>query len=386
MIDRELHLSSIQGLLKRFPVVAILGARQVGKTTIANEIAAKSGVNVTRFDLEKPSDLARLHDAQLALESLGGLVVLDEVQLRPDLFPTLRVLVDRRPIRTRFLVLGSASPELLRQSSESLAGRIAYYELPGLSLQEVGERYLNRLWIRGGFPKSFLARNEAESMEWRREFVRTFVERDLPMLGINIAADTMRRFWLMIAHHHGQFWNASELGRSFGVADTTVRGYLDKLTDALVIRQIKPWFENVGKRQVKSPRIYVRDSGLLHTLLNLETQRDLEGHPKLGASWEGFIVDQIIQQLHAQPHEVFFWRTHLGAELDLLIVRGRTRQGFEVKRTVTPSITPSMRSAMTDLKLASLTVVHAGSESFPMAKNINAVSCSAMRRALPTLR
>ena len=386
MIGRELHLSSIQGLLKRFPVVAILGARQVGKTTIANEIAAKSGVNITRFDLEKPSDLARLHDAQLALESLRGLVVLDEVQLRPDLFPTLRVLVDRRPIRTRFLVLGSASPELLRQSSESLAGRIAYYELPGLSLQEVGERHLNRLWIRGGFPKSFLARNEAESMEWRREFVRTFVERDLPMLGINIAADTMRRFWSMIAHHHGQFWNASELGRSFGVADTTVRGYLDKLTDALVIRQIKPWFENVGKRQVKSPRIYVRDSGLLHTLLNLETQRDLEGHPKLGASWEGFIVDQIIQQLHAQPHEVFFWRTHLGAELDLLIVHGRTRLGFEVKRTVTPSITPSMRSAMTDLKLASLTVVHAGSESFPMAKNINAVSCSAMRRALRTLR
>jgi uncharacterized protein len=308
------------------------------------------------------------------------------VQLRPDLFPVLRVLADRRPIRTRFLVLGSASPELLRQSSESLAGRIAYYELPGLSLHEVGERYLNRLWVRGGFPKSFLARTEAESVEWRREFVRTFVERDLPMLGINVAADTMRRFWLMLAHHHGQLWNASELGRSFGVADTTVRGYLDKLTDALVIRQLKPWFENLGKRQVKAPRIYVRDTGLLHALLNLSTQRDVEGHPKLGASWEGFVVDQIVQQLNAQPHEIFYWRTHLGAELDLLIVRGRTRLGFEIKRTSSPSITPSMRSALQDLKLKSLTVVHAGKDSFPLAKNIDALSCGDLVNHLQPLK
>lgn len=382
MIDRPQHLDNIQELLKRFPVVAILGARQIGKTTLANAIATTHAAPTTRFDLEKPSDLARLRDAQLALEPLRGLVVLDEIQLRPDLFPILRVLADRRPIRTRFLVLGSAAPALLRQSSESLAGRIANYELPGLSFQEVGEKKLNRLWIRGGFPRSFLARTESESVEWRREFVRTFVERDLPMLGINVAADTMRRFWSMLAHHHGQLWNASELGRSFGVADTTVRGYLDKLTDALVVRQLKPWFENVGKRQVKAPKIYLRDSGLLHSLLNLESQRDVEGHPKLGASWEGFVIDQIIQQTEAKPHEVFFWRTHLGAELDLLIARGRSRLGFEVKRTVAPSITPSMRSALSDLKLKSLTVIHAGDETFPLANNIRAVAFSRLRTDL----
>lgn len=386
MVNRELHRSRLMGLLKRFPVVAILGARQTGKTTLANEVASAGGLKSLRFDLESPSDLARLADPQLTLGPLKGLVVLDEVQRRPDLFPVLRVLADRRPIRTRFLVLGSASPELLRQSAESLAGRIAYYELPGMSLQEVGDRWLNRLWVRGGFPRSFLARTDAESAEWRREFVRTFVERDLPMLGINVAADTMRRFWLMLAHHHGQLWNASELGRSFGVADTTVRGYLDKLTGALVVRQLKPWFENLSKRQVKAPRIYVRDSGLLHTLLNLGTQRDVEGHPKLGASWEGFIVDQIVQRLNAQPNETFYWRTHLGAELDLLIVRGRMRLGFEVKRTSAPSITPSMRSALQDLKLKSLTVIHAGDESFPLSEKIDALSCGDLVKRLQPLK
>jgi uncharacterized protein len=385
MIDRTSHMVGIRALLKRFPVVAILGARQVGKTTLLNALAAEHAGPVTHFDLEKPSDLARLQDAQLALESLRGLVALDEVQRRPDLFPVLRVLADRRPVRARFLVLGSASPELLRQTSESLAGRIAYYELPGLSLDEVGIEKLERLWIRGGFARSFRARTESESVEWRRQFIRTFVERDLPALGINVAADTMRRFWSMIAHHHAQLWNASEIGRSFGVADTTVRGYLDKLTDALVVRQIKPWFENLGKRQVKAPRIYVRDSGLLHALLNLESRRDVEGHPKLGASWEGFLIDQIIQQTGAKSHEVFFWRTHQGAELDLLLVRGRTRLGFEIKRTVAPVVTPSMRVAVTDLKLDSLTVVHAGKETFPLVKDIVALSCHDLVRRVTAL-
>jgi predicted AAA+ superfamily ATPase len=385
MVNRELHRARIEGLLQRFPVVAILGVRQIGKTTLANEIAAARG-HSTRFDLESPADVARLADAQLALEPLRGLVVLDEVQLRPDLFPVLRVLADRRPIRTRFLVLGSASANLLRQSAESLAGRIAYYELPGLSLREVGARQFDRLWVRGGFPRSLLARTDGASVEWRREFIKTFVERDLPALGVNVAADTMRRFWSMLAHQHGQLWNASELGRSFGVADTTVRGYLDKLTDALVIRQLKPWFENLGKRQVKAPRIYVRDSGLLHSLLNLGTQRDIEGHPKLGASWEGFVVDQVVQQVHAQPSEVFFWRTHAGAEIDLLVFRGSTRLGFEVKRTVSPAVTPSMRAALQDLKLASLTVVHAGKESFPLAKNIYALACTDLVERLQPLK
>jgi len=374
MIDRESHARQITGLLKRFPVVAILGARQVGKTTLAASIAPTLSDRISRFDLENPSDLARLADPMLALQELKGLVVLDEVQRRPELFPVLRVLADRKPVRTRFLVLGSAAPDLLRQSSESLAGRIAYYELPGLAVREVGFEHADRLWVRGGFPKAFLARSDRESMEWRQAFIRTFLERDLPALGVNIAADTMRRFWSMLAHHHAQLWNASEIGRSFGVADTTVRNYLDKLTDALVVRQLKSWHENLGKRQVKAPKIFIRDSGLLHALLNLPTKRDIEGHPKLGASWEGFIIDQLVQQLGVNPEETYHWRTHQGAELDLLVVRGGLRLGFEVKRTVAPTLTPSMRSAMHDLKLKSLTVVHAGDQTFPLSKQVQAVA------------
>jgi predicted AAA+ superfamily ATPase len=374
MIDRGLHARQITGLLKRFPVVAILGARQVGKTTLAASIAPTLSNRISRFDLENPSDLARLADPMLALQEPKGLVVLDEVQRRPELFPVLRVLADRKPVRTRFLVLGSAAPDLLRQSSESLAGRIAYYELPGLAVREVGFEHSDRLWVRGGFPKAFLARSDRESMEWRQAFIRTFLERDLPALGVNIAADTMRRFWSMLAHHHAQLWNASEIGRSFGVADTTVRNYLDKLTDALVVRQLKPWHENLGKRQVKSPKIFIRDSGLLHALLNLPTKRDIEGHPKLGASWEGFIIDQLVQQLGVSPEETYHWRTHQGAELDLLVVRGGLRLGFEVKRTVAPTLTPSMRLAMHDLKLKSLTVVHAGDQTFPLSEQVQAVA------------
>jgi uncharacterized protein len=374
MIDRGLHARQITGLLKRFPVVAILGARQVGKTTLAASIAPTLSNRISRFDLENPSDLARLADPMLALQEPKGLVVLDEVQRRPELFPVLRVLADRKPVRTRFLVLGSAAPDLLRQSSESLAGRIAYYELPGLAVREVGFEHADSLWVRGGFPKAFLARSDRASMEWRQAFIQTFLERDLPALGVNIAADTMRRFWSMLAHHHAQLWNASEIGRSFGVADTTVRNYLDKLTDALVVRQLKPWHENLGKRQVKSPKIFIRDSGLLHALLNLPTKRDIEGHPKLGASWEGFIIDQLVQQLGVSPEETYHWRTHQGAELDLLVVRGGLRLGFEVKRTVAPTLTPSMRLAMHDLKLKSLTVVHAGDQTFPLSKQVQAVA------------
>jgi predicted AAA+ superfamily ATPase len=373
-------------LLTRFPVVAILGARQIGKTTLAASIAPSLSNRISLFDLENPSDLARLADPMLALQEPKGLVVLDEMQRRPELFPVLRVLADRKPVRTRFLVLGSAAPDLLRQSSESLAGRIAYYELPGLTVREVGFEHADRLWVRGGFPKAFLARSERESMEWRQAFIRIFLERDLPALAVNIAADTMRRFWSMLAHHHAQLWNASEMGRSFGVADTTVRNYLDKLTDALVVRQLKPWHENLGKRQVKSPKIFIRDSGLLHALLNLPTKRDIEGHPKLGASWEGFIIDQLVQQLGVSPEETYHWRTHQGAELDLLVVRGGLRLGFEVKRTVAPTLTPSMRSAMHDLKLKSLTVVHAGEQTFPLSKQVQAVAFRDLLNAIRPLR
>lgn len=385
MIEREEHRRRISGLLKRFPIVAILGARQIGKTTMAAEVVRAHGRRSLRFDLENPADIARLADPMLALGGLSGLVVLDEIQRRPNLFPVLRVLADRRPVRARFLILGSASAELLKQSSETLAGRIAYYELSGLTLPEVGLRYANRLWVRGGFPRSFLSRSDAASMEWRKEFTRTFVERDLPALGFNVAADTMRRFWSMLAHHHGQLWNASEIGRSFAVSDTTVRGYLDKLTDALVVRQLKPWFENLGKRQVKAPRIYIRDSGLLHTLLNLIVQRDIEGHPKLGASWEGFVVEQIVQHVGARADEIYYWRTYNGAELDLLIVRGRLRLGFEIKRTTAPLVTPSMRAAMQDLKLGTLYVLHAGEDSFPLAKDINALSYRQLHATLRPL-
>lgn len=346
----------------------------MGKTTLAAAIARKFKGEVARFDLEDPAAVARLADPMLALGGLRGLVILDEVQHRPELFQSLRVLADRRPVKARFLVLGSASPRLLRQSSESLAGRIAYHLLPGLGLAEVPEKQWSRLWLRGGFPRAFLARSDAAGFDWLEQFLRTFLERDLPQFGIATGAQAMRRFWTMLAHGHGQVWNASEIGRSMGLSDTTVRGYLDKMADAFVMRQLQPWHENLGKRQVKAPKIYVRDAGLLHALLDIRTARQLEMHAKVGASWEGFVIDQVIQALDAAPHECYFWRTHAGAELDLLVMRGARRIGVEVKRTTAPALTPSMKSAMTDLKLSQLYVVHAGEETFLLAKKVQAVA------------
>jgi hypothetical protein len=272
--------------------------------------------------------------------------------------------------------LGSASPELLKQGSETLAGRIVYHELGGFWLEELGVDKHSRLWLRGGLPRSYLARSLKDSHEWRRGFVRTFLKRDLPQLGMNINATTMRRFWTMLAHYHGQTWNASEFARSFGVADTTVRGYLDRLTAALVVQQLHPWHENISKRQVRAPKVYVADSGLLHVLLNVRSQSDIEGHPKVGASWEGFVIEQIRRHLKAERDEVFFWATHAGAELDMLVIRGGTRLGFEVKRTTSPRVTPSMKHAVHDLKLRRLDVVHAGDTTFPLAQRIRAVSLS----------
>ena len=373
MLRRTLHLDRVKSLLKQFPVVAILGARQIGKTTLAKEVQ-KGWKQRHAFDLESPADLVRLADPDLALSPLKGLVVLDEIQRLPDLFPLLRVLADRRPIRTRFLILGSASPDMLRQGNETLAGRIAYYPLDGFSLQEVGVANHAKLWLRGGFPDSYLAASNAKSQIWRQQFVTTFLERDLPQLGIQVSATTLRRFWTMLAHYHGQVWNASEFGRSFGVADNTVRNYLDILTSAFVVRQLQPWHENIKKRQVKSPKVFLSDSGILHSLLGLNTKGDVEAYPKLGASWEGFVISQIVSRLYVRPQECYFWATHAGAELDLLVVRGRKRLGFEVKRTSAPSITPSMRTALADLKLQRLFVVHAGEHSFDMAKNIRAIA------------
>jgi uncharacterized protein len=376
MLRRTLHLDRVKGLLKQFPVVAILGARQVGKTTLAGEVQRSWTQPCHAFDLESPADLGRLADPDLALRPLKGLVILDEIQRLPDVFPLLRVLADRRPIRTRFLILGSASPEMLRQGNETLAGRIAYYPLDGFSLQEVGIANHSKLWLRGGFPESYLAASNAKSQIWRQHFVTTFLERDLPQLGIRVSATTLRRFWTMLAHYHGQVWNGSEFGRSFGVADNTVRNYLDILTSAFVVRQLQPWHENIKKRQVKSPKIFLSDSGILHSLLGLTTKTEVEAYPKLGASWEGFVISQIVSRLYLRPQECYFWATHAGAELDLLVVRGRKRWGFEVKRTSAPSITRSMRTALEDLKLQRLFVVHAGEHSFDMAKNIRAIALS----------
>ena len=374
MIPRQEHLRAVQHLLRTNPVVALVGARQVGKTTLARKIVQRRSRSHF-FDLESLADQARLADPLLALGPLRGLVVLDEVQRRPDLFPTLRVLADRSPLPARFLVLGSASPSLLRQTSESLAGRIAYYELPGLSLAETGANEAERLWLRGGFPRSFTARSHAESYRWRRDFVSTFLERDMPGLGITVPSTTMERFWTMLAHYHAQVWNGSELARSFGVSHHAVRRYLDTLEATFMVRVLKPWSTNLAKRQVKSPKVYIRDSGLLHRLLDIGNQIALERHPKVGASWEGFVMENIIRAIGAEDSRCYFWATHSGAEIDLVVQTGTGRlRGFEIKRTSSPTVTRSMRSAMTDLQLRSLDLVHAGGHSFPLAKNIRAVA------------
>lgn len=376
MISREHHEKAVLRLLRNFPVVAILGARQVGKTTLAQRIMDTNKGAAERFDLEDPADLARLGDARLALSGLRGLVVLDEIQLRPDIFSVLRVLADRRPRPARFLVLGSASPELLRQSSESLAGRIAFHRLDGFHLDEVGLDKLDRLWLRGGFPPAFLARSNTLSLNWRRQFIHTFLNRDLPQLGIRVPGTALSRFWSMLAHYHGQIWNSSEFARSFGVTDKTVRHYLDLLSSALVVHQLQPWHANVAKRQVKSPKVYIRDTGILHSLLGIGSARDLHRHPKVGASWEGFMLHQVLELLGAPPEECFFWATHSGAEIDCLWIRGRRRWGFEFKRTSSPTLTRSARTALEVLELQKLFVIHAGTRTFQLHAKVTAVAAS----------
>lgn len=375
IVPRPRHVAAIANLLEQFPVVAIIGARQVGKTTLARMMAVRHEVTpVVAFDLEDPRDRARLADPILALEPLRGLVILDEIQRLPEVFEVLRVLADRPDTPARFLVLGSAGPGLLRQGAESLAGRIAYYELPGLRLDEVPSEHADALWVRGGFPRSFLAESEARSALWRREFLRTFTERDLPQLGVGVAADTMQRFWTMLAHTHGHTLNASALARSFGVSDATVRRYLDSLTSALVVRQLQPWHENLRKRQVKAPKVYITDTGVLHTLLGLDTAHDLLGHPQVGASWEWFALSNVVERLGADwGRDAYFWGTYAGAEVDLVVIRGNRRLGFEVKRTSAPSLTPSMRIALEDLGLERIDVLYAGRETFPLGEGVRAV-------------
>lgn len=377
MIQRAQYLKAVRLALRRSRVVALIGPRQCGKTTLARQIVPATSVNY--FDLEDPASLARLAEPMTALASLRGVVVIDEVQRRPELFPVLRVLADRRPLPARFLILGSASPDLLRQSSESLAGRLETIPLAGFSLAEVGARRLDRLWLRGGFPRSFLARSASESRAWRRQFIQTFVERDLPQLGIGIPASALLRFWTMLAHYHGNVWNAAEPARSLGVSEPTVRRYLDVLTGLFMVRQLPPWYENLKKRQVKAPKVYLRDSGLLHELLGVESDRALLVHPKSGASWEGYAIEETLRA--AKPDEAYFWATHQGAELDLLMIKDGRRLGVEIKRMDAPTLTPSMRIALTDLKLEGMVVLYPGTTTYRLHERVTVAPLSVLGTA-----
>jgi len=376
MITRPQELGQIRRALKRSRVVALIGPRQCGKTTLARQIVPPDSPNY--FDLEDPTSLARLTEPMTSLSTLRGVVVIDEVQRRPDLFPVLRVLADRKPLRARFLILGSASPALLRQSSESLAGRAETIPLSGFSLAEAGAKQQNRHWLRGGFPRAFLARSNADSLAWRRQFIQTFVERDLPQLGINIPAQAMLRFWTMVAHYHGNIWSAAEPARSLGISEPTVRRYLDALTGLFMVRQLQPWHENLGKRQVKSPKIYVRDSGLLHQLLGIRTDKELLSHPKCGASWEGYAVEEALK--HFQPDEAYFWATHQGAELDLLLFKDGRRLGVEIKRMDAPTLTPSMRIALENLRLDRLVILYPGSTRYVLAKRVEVLPLATLTK------
>ncbi|MBI2480146.1 MAG: ATP-binding protein [Planctomycetia bacterium] len=368
MIDRTDYMKQLAATVRRSPVTALVGPRQCGKTTLVRELA--SSRKSTHFDLESAPDRQRLQNPELMLGSLKALVVLDEIQSMPELFNVLRVLVDRPKSTTRFLVLGSASPALIKGVSETLAGRIQFVELAGFDLRETGTNSLDALWLRGGFPRSFLAKSDSDSAAWREGFIQTFLERDIPQLGITLAAPAMRRFWTMLAHYHGQIWNASELARSMSLSDKTVRAWLDILTGTFMVRQLQPWFVNVGKRQVKSPKVYVRDTGLLHSLFNLTDRHALLGHPRVGASWEGFVLEQVLRAI--RPDEAYYWATHNGVELDLLFQHRGRSYGVEIKFNEAPAATKSMRIAIDDLGLKHLWIIYPGTERFPIDKHISA--------------
>lgn len=376
MVERPGHLREVRRLLRSFPAVALLGARQVGKTTLARELAAELGSRARVFDLESDRDLRLLSDPEPILAGLRGLVVIDEVQRLPSIFPPLRPLLDRRPLPARFLLLGSASPEVSTRGSESLAGRIAFHELGGLSLDEVGAQAWRRLWLRGGFPRSFTARSDAASMEWREAFLRTYLERDVLDVGLRMPPAELRRFWHMLSHWHGQRWNAAEFARAFGTSEATVRRWLETLEGFFAVRILRPWEASIAKRQVKSPKVFVRDSGMLHAVLGVATAEQLRERPQVGASFEGFVVEQAIHALGARAAECHHWATPQGAELDLLVVRGSRRVGIEVKCTEAPQLTKSMEIAMKDLRLDRLWVVHQGRDRFMMRPNVEALPVS----------
>jgi uncharacterized protein len=370
MITRSTTIQAIDTALTRSRVTALIGPRQCGKTTLARRFVPPDSFNY--FDLEDPISLARLDEPMTALAGLTGLVVIDEIQRRPELFPVLRVLADRDPLSARFLILGSAAPELLRQSSESLAGRLEIIRMSGFSLAEVNVENLPLHWLRGGFPRSYLTASDEDSLAWRKNFALTLVERDIPQLGIAIPATALLRFWTMLAHYHGQVWNAAPPARSLGVSEPTVRRYLDLLEGVFMVRQLQPWHANLKKRQVKAPKVYLRDSGLLHHLLGIRAEGDLLAHPGCGASWEGYVIEESLNAI--QPDEAYFWATHNGAELDLLLIKNGKRIGLECKRADAPRITPSIRIAMSDLELDRLLVVYPGSRRYPLAEGVEALS------------
>ncbi|MBK8421049.1 MAG: ATP-binding protein [Anaerolineales bacterium] len=369
MIQRSAYLQTIQTALQRSRVTALIGPRQSGKTTLARQFVSPDSSNY--FDLEDLTSIARLQEPMTALRDLHGIVVIDEIQRRPDLFPILRVLSDRNPLPAKFLILGSASPEVLRSSSESLAGRVETIPVNGFSLAEVGAASQPKHWLRGGFPLSFLANSEVDSLAWRKNFIQMLLERDLPQWGIRIPAASLLRFWTMLAHYHGQIWNNAEPARSLGVSEPTVRNYLDILEGVFMMRVLQPWHANLKKRQVKAPKIYFRDTGLLHYLLGIRSELDLHTHPKSGASWEGYAIEEILKT--TAPDEAYFWATHGGAELDLLLLKDGHRIGVECKRVDAPRLTSSMRTAMQDLELDRLFVVYPGPLAYPIAEKISAL-------------
>jgi len=381
MIKRQNLLRHVQTALKRSRVVGLIGPRQCGKTTLARQLVSVDSPNY--LDLEDPSGLARLDEPMTALRGLKGLVVIDEVQRRPDLFPVLRVLMDRTPLSARFLILGSASPELLRQTSESLAGRIETISMSGFSMSEVGHVALARHWLRGGFPPSYLARTESDSLAWRKNFIQTFLERDLPQWGIGTPSAALLRFWTMLAHYHGQTWNAAEPARSLGVSEPTVRRYLDILSGVFMVRQLLPWHANLKKRQIKAPKIYFRDTGLLHHLLGIRSDKELLGHPKCGSSWEGYVIEETIKA--TEPDEAYYWATHSGAEIDMVLIKNGRMLGVECKRMDAPRLTPSMRTALEDLKLEQIAVVYPGTKRYSLGERVAAVPLEAVAEGLKGL-
>lgn len=382
-IPRPQAQAALLRALRRYPVTVLLGPRQCGKTTLARHLPFRAPV--TQFDLEDPETPLKPESASLILRGLRGLVIIDECQRQPALFELLRVLSDRRPLPARFLLLGSASLEMARGVSESLAGRAAYVEMGGFSIEEVGGGKADKLWIRGAFPNAFLAPSDEESHRWRMHFVQSFLERDLPQLGIRIPSAALRRFWTMLAHLHGQVWNASELARSMGVQEATARHYLDVLTGSFMIRQLQPWFVNTGKRLVKSPKVYFRDSGILHSLLGVKSLSQVQAHPKLGVSWEGFALEEVIRMASAD-RDAYFYKTHSGAELDLLLTRGGRSYGFEFKYGDAPQATQSMRVVTQDLKLKHLWVVYPGGRAYPLAENIEALPLTDVPAVLRRIR